>query len=47
MAHIGGPGDTVIIIAYAHLSDAELATHSPLVVHVDSANRVREEVAIS
>ncbi|HEX4578900.1 MAG TPA: aspartate 1-decarboxylase [Candidatus Dormibacteraeota bacterium] len=47
MAHIGSPGDTVIILAYGHLSDAELATHSPLVVHVDSANHVREEVAIS
>jgi aspartate 1-decarboxylase len=47
MAHIGSPGDTVIIIAYAHLSDAELTTHTPLVVNVDSANRVREEVTIS
>jgi aspartate 1-decarboxylase len=47
MAHIGGRGDTVIIIAYAHLGDTELATHSPRVVHVDSANRVREEVTIS
>jgi aspartate 1-decarboxylase len=47
MAHLGGPGDTVIIIAYAHLSGAELATHSPLIVNVDSANRVREEVAVS
>ncbi len=47
MAHIGGPGDIVIIIAYAHLTDAELATHRPLVVRVDADNRVREEVAVS
>lgn len=47
MAHIGGRGDTVIIIAYAHLTEAELATHRPRVVLVDDANRVREEVAVS
>ena len=47
MAHIGGPGDLVIIIAYAHATDQELATHRARVVLVDDANRVREEVAVS
>ncbi len=47
MAHIGGPGDVVIITAYAHLNDVELATHRACTVHVDAANRVCEEVAVS
>ncbi len=47
MAHIGGRGDVVIIIAYAHVTDAELATHRSRVVIVDAGNRVREEVAVS
>jgi aspartate 1-decarboxylase len=47
MAHLGGIGDIVVLVAYAHLGDAELATHSPRIVQVDSANRVREEVTIS
>ncbi|HSP64687.1 MAG TPA: aspartate 1-decarboxylase [Candidatus Deferrimicrobium sp.] len=47
MAHIGGRGDVVIIIAYAHLSEAEFATHRARVVRVDAHNRVREEVAVS
>ena len=47
MAHIGGRGDLVIIIAYAQATDEELATHRSRVVFVDAANRVREEVAVS
>jgi aspartate 1-decarboxylase len=47
MAHIGARGDAVIITAYAHLSEAELATHRPRVVLVDAQNRVRDEVAVS
>ena len=47
MAHIGGPGDTVILIAYAHVSEAELVTHEPRIIQVDAANRVREGVAVS
>ncbi|MFI5844975.1 aspartate 1-decarboxylase [Catenuloplanes sp. NPDC051500] len=39
-AHLVHPGDLVIIITYAVLSDAELAAHSPRVVHVDEANRI-------
>ncbi len=33
-------GDLVIIIAYAQLSNEELASHRPRVVHVDARNRV-------
>ena len=33
-------GDLVIIIAYAQLTNEELATHRPRVVHVDSDNRI-------
>jgi aspartate 1-decarboxylase len=47
MAHIGGRGDTVIIIAYAHLTDAELAEHRPRIVLVDAANRARKEALVS
>ena len=47
MAHIGGRGDIVIIIAYGQVSEAELATHRARVVRVDADNRVREEVAVS
>lgn len=34
------PGDSVIIISYAHLDDAEAAAHEPTVVFVDRGNRV-------
>ena len=47
MAHIGGRGDVVIVIAYAQLTDVELATHRPRLVLVDADNRVGEEVAVS
>ncbi|HEX5495947.1 MAG TPA: aspartate 1-decarboxylase [Mycobacteriales bacterium] len=39
-AHLVHPGDLVILISYALLTDAEVATHRPRVVHVDAANRV-------
>jgi len=47
MAHIGGRGDIIIITAYAQVTDSELSSHRPRVVHVDAENRVREEVAVS
>src|SRR5207244_8530600 len=47
MAHIGGTGDLVIIIAYASVDDAELRGFTPRVVHVDSQNRVRETAAVN
>ena len=41
MAHIGSPGDLVIIISYAHADDAELAAFTPRIVHVDAKNAIR------
>jgi aspartate 1-decarboxylase len=38
-ARLVGEGDKVIICSYAAYDDAELATYSPIVVHVDDENR--------
>lgn len=35
------PGDILIIAAYAHYTDAEIAGHRPRLVYVDAANRIR------
>src|SRR5437588_3860356 len=39
-AHLVQPGDLVIIISYAVLSDAEARVLKPRVVHLDENNRV-------
>jgi aspartate 1-decarboxylase len=39
-AHLVHPGDLVIIMSYAVLSDAEARALTPRVVHVDAKNRV-------
>lgn len=39
-AHLVHPGDTVIIISYAEMEDAEAGDHTPTVVFVDRRNRV-------
>lgn len=39
-AHLVHPGDLVILIAYAQLTDAEARTFQPSVVFVDAQNRV-------
>ncbi|MGW5332598.1 aspartate 1-decarboxylase [Streptomyces bauhiniae] len=39
-AHLVQPGDLVIIISYAQVSDAEARELKPRVVHVDDANRI-------
>jgi aspartate 1-decarboxylase len=41
-AHLVHPGDTVIVIAYGMLSDADARTYSPAVVFVDPENRIVE-----
>jgi len=41
-AHLARAGERIIIAAYATLSEEEIATHRPLVVLVDRANRVKE-----
>ena len=39
-ARLVHPGDTVIIMSYAELEDAEARAHEPTVVFVDDHNRV-------
>jgi aspartate 1-decarboxylase len=39
-AHLVHPGDLVIIISYAVVSDAEARALKPSVVHVDEKNRI-------
>lgn len=41
-ARLGAPGDRVIIMTYAQLSQEEAATHEPNVVFVDEHNKVVE-----
>jgi aspartate 1-decarboxylase len=45
MAHIGEPGDMVVLITYASVDDAELGGFRPRVVQVDSRNRPRHPAA--
>jgi len=47
MAHIGAPGDTVIVIAYAQVDDAEVGRFQPRVVHVGAGNSIREGAGVS
>ncbi len=39
-AHLVGPKDVVIVIAYGLLTDADAREYSPHVVHVDAGNRI-------
>ncbi|MGW2384255.1 aspartate 1-decarboxylase [Streptomyces sp. YU58] len=39
-AHLVHPGDLVIIISYAQMTDAEAREYEPRVVHVDRDNRI-------
>src|SRR2546423_11309213 len=39
-AHLVHPGDLVILISYAMLSDAEARALEPRIVHVDERNRI-------
>lgn len=39
-ARLVAPGDLIIIISYAQLTDAEARAHQPLVVHVDAMNHI-------
>ncbi len=47
MAHLGSPGDIVIILTYAHVDEQELRDFVPAIVHVDAHNRIREQAAIA
>lgn len=39
-AHLVHPGDTVIILAYATMNDAQARQHQPSLVYVDEHNRI-------
>ncbi|MCW2886235.1 MAG: aspartate 1-decarboxylase [Streptosporangiaceae bacterium] len=39
-AHLVHPGDLVIIISYASMSDQDARTFRPSVVHVDASNKI-------
>src|SRR5438046_2875065 len=39
-AHLVQPGDLVIIISYAAMTDAEARSFEPAVVHVDADNKI-------
>ncbi|MFW7413832.1 aspartate 1-decarboxylase [Demequina sp. SO4-18] len=42
-AHLVNPGDTIIVIAYGSLADAEARTFEPHVVFVDGDNGILQE----
>jgi aspartate 1-decarboxylase len=42
-ARLVQPGDRVIVLTYADYEDSELDGFTPIVVHVDAANRVVDE----
>lgn len=39
-ARLVSPGDLIIIISYAQVTEAERAVHEPKIVHVDRSNRI-------
>jgi len=42
-ARLVQPGDTVIILSYADLEEAELTEHEPRLLFVDERNRIRPD----
>jgi aspartate 1-decarboxylase len=44
-ARLAEPGDKIIIITYAQLTDDEIVNHRPHVIHVDNENRILGQVA--
>lgn len=45
-ARLAHPGDLVILITYAQMSEADLAGYKPTVVLVDAQNRIVEHAAV-
>ena len=41
-AHLGETGDQVVIISYAQMSEDEAKAYTPVVVHVDEKNAIRQ-----
>lgn len=46
-ARLVQPGDRVIVLTYADYEEAELETHEPRIVHVDSRNRSLDAEALA
>ena len=44
-AHKAGVGDLVIIVAYAHMDEAEFEAHTPKIILVDEQNRPKAPYA--
>ena len=42
-ARLVQPGDPVIIVSYAYLEESEADAHRPVVLILDSANRIKEK----
>jgi aspartate 1-decarboxylase len=47
MAHLGSPGDVVVLITYAQMDEQEFRGHKPTIVRVDASNRIPEQAAIA
>jgi aspartate 1-decarboxylase len=47
MAHLGSPGDVVILVTYAQFDESELRDFTPTTVRVDEHNHIREQAAIA
>ena len=41
-ARLAEPGDLLIVASYAHVEYAEIKTHQPVIIVVDSRNRIKE-----
>jgi len=46
-AHLVKPGDLVIILSYANLTESEAKSHQPRIVVLDENNRPRSKTAVS
>ncbi len=44
-ARLGTKGDTVIIVSYCSVSDAEAYHHAPSIVHVDARNAIVKDLS--
>jgi len=41
-ARLAEPGDLLIVASYAQIEDGEIANHKPIIITVDSQNRIGE-----
>ncbi|MEW5807392.1 MAG: aspartate 1-decarboxylase [Acidobacteriota bacterium] len=45
-AHLADPGDLLIVASYSLMEDSEIKGHKPIIIVVDSRNRIKEIKAI-